>query len=114
MYLNKQNNFGEFGYWQFVVGALQAIGYGAAVGTKASAQQKYLDRLKRSQRASHTSQLELKEKELSHKEQLLLTSGQTQLYADERLKKLVKITIIVLVMVTVVGLGSYYVLAVGD
>ena len=115
MYLkNNHTNFGDLGYWQFVIGALQTIGYATAIGMKSSAQSKYLDTLKRSQRASHASELELKQKEQAHKEQLLKTSGQTQLYADERLKKLVKITILVLVAITIIGLGSYYVLAVGE
>lgn len=112
MYLSN-TNFGDFGYWQFVVGAIQALGYGASVATKASAQKKYLKSEKHTQQLTHGSQMELKQKELQLKQDLLAKKGQTELYKDIRLKKLVIITIMTLVSVTILGLGTYYVLSVG-
>ena len=114
MYLYKNlGNFGELGYWQFIVAAVQGLAYGGAVATTASAQRKYLKSEGHTQQMSHGAQMTLKEKELQAKQELLAKKGQTELYADMRLKKLVIITIVTLISVTVIGLGTYYALSVG-
>lgn len=109
------SNFGELGFlppWQVIVGLIQGAVYGGAAATKYSAVEKYLKKQKGTQAMSHAQQLEQKQAEIALKEQSAKTGEQTQLYADTRLKNLVIITFITLILVTVVGLGVYYYLAV--
>jgi hypothetical protein len=114
VYLYKNKNFGEFGYvLPLVVGVAQHIGYATSVGLKYSGQKKYLKSEKHTQQMSQHAAMTLKQKELAAKQKLLEQKGQTELYKDVQLKKLVIITFVTLISVTVIGLGTYYALSVG-
>ena len=106
MYKNK--NFGEFGFvLPLVVGIAQHIGYMTSVGLKASGQKKYLKSEGHTLLLTQQSAMTLKQKELAEKQKLLDQKGRTELYKDEQLKKLVIITFVTLISVTVIGLGIY-------
>ena len=107
-------DFGEFGWWQFVVAAVQGIAYGSAAATKYAATEKYLKKQERTQQLTQAEQLKLKQQELSSKEQLLEAEGQRQLYEDTKIKRLVTISIVTLITVVIVGLAIYYAFAAGD
>jgi hypothetical protein len=105
-------NFGELGYWQFIVAAVQGLTYGGAALKKHSATKKYLKSQKHTQQMTHAQQLELKQKDLASRDLLLDAKGKTELYEDQQLKKLVIITFVTIILVTVLGLGTYYYLSV--
>ena len=106
-------NFGEFGYWQFILAAVQGLTYGGAALKKHSATKKFLKKQGHTQQLTHAQQLALKKKELASKELLLDAKGKGELYEDQQLKKLVIITFVTIILVTVLGLGTYYFLSVG-
>ncbi len=101
--------FGEFGFipWQAVVGLIQAGIYGGAAATKYSATKKYLKKQEHTQQLTQAEGLKLKQQELANKEHLLDIKGQTEIYEDTRIKKLVIITFVTIISVTIVGLGVY-------
>lgn len=110
---NSPTNLGEFGIiWQGIVGTIQAIGYATAAGQKYSATKKYLSSQERTQKIAHEAKNALKEGELALREQTLIKDAQKQIYEDQRIKRLVIISAVIVLVVAVVGLGSYYFLAV--
>lgn len=114
MYL-YQPGHSEFGFViPAVVGILQNISYAVGIGVKTRATKKYLTRTKRTQKITHKAQLELKKEEAEAKRKLLLMRGQTELYRDVRLKKLVFISIITVIAIVVLGLGTYVVFSMGS
>jgi len=116
MYLYQplgHSNFGDNPIVALVLGIVQHASYVVGIGVKTHATKKYETETKRTQRMTHKAQLELKKEEAKSQKKLLLMKGQTALYSDVRLKKLVIISIVTVIAIVVIGLGAYITLSVG-
>ena len=116
MYLYQplgHSNFGDNPIVALVLGIVQHASYVVGIGVKTHATKKYTTETKRTQRQTHRAQLELKKKEAEAQEKLLSMKGQTALYSDLRLKKLVIISIVTVIAIIVIGLGVYITFSVG-
>jgi hypothetical protein len=106
------NNFGDFGWWQFVVGAVQGITMGTSAAVRARAQKKYLKKRGQTQQQRQAAELELKHKEIASSQLIQQAKHKAGLYEDIRLKKLVITAGAVLVAITIIGLVLYYMFSV--
>jgi len=113
--LGHNNNLGDFGWViPVVVGAAQTASYAVGIGKKWHETDKYLDKTKKTQQMTHSAQTGLKKEEAEAKQKLLLMKGQTELYRDARLKKIVIITVVTIIAIMILSVGTYIAFAAGS
>lgn len=102
-------NFG-FIPWQVIVGTVQA----AALGSGSLAQKRGIDKYLKSQsrtvEQSHAQNLQLVQKELENKEKMAEIARRTEALRGSKIKQLTIISVSVGILITVVGLVSFYVI----
>jgi len=118
MYVTESSQLGEFGEFgiiiQGIVAAVQGVTLGAAAAVEHQGVKKYLKKEGRTFQIERDEALKVTKQHLANKERLLRVQGQIELTKDANVKKLVILGSVTLTVVTLVGLGAYYMVSVGD